>query len=245
MESEEYDAMAAVESQMWWYRGLHGWLLDRIRDLPVGSGGFKLLDCGAGTGGFAQKIGKEVPAVSLFAVDIDAGAVRHFAKKSPRPIVRGSVNGLPFAPDTFDAIVAADVLYHAAVDENRALGELRRCLRKGGTLMLNLPAYNWMRSSHDDRVHTARRYTTGAASEKVRAAGFEIVQATYRNALLFPIMALFRLTVGRLATKSDVADVPPWQNVLFGAAISFENAMARRGVRFPFGGSVYVQAVKK
>lgn len=245
MQSEEYEMMAAAESGMWWYRGLHAWMIDRIRELGTNPGTLTVLDSGAGTGGFAQQCETHFPGIELFAVDIDAVAIDYFSNKSRRPVVRGSVNELSFAGNAFDLIVASDLLYHNAVDETKAIGELQRCLKPGGTVMLNLPAYNWMRSSHDERVHTARRYTAKRAAKEFSRAGFEIVESTYRNALLFPIMALFRLTLGRFATKSDVADVPAWQNALFGSVMSFENALARRGVRFPFGGSVYVQAIKK
>jgi SAM-dependent methyltransferase len=243
MQSDEYKVMAAAEDHMWWFRGLHEWMLDRIGEIELARNA-KVLDCGAGTGGFAKKLSGRFPDLDLIAIDIDADAVRHFSTKSKKPIARGSVNSLPFGDHSFDVIVGSDILYHAAVDEPRAIAELFRCLKPGGHLLLNLPAYNWMRSSHDDRVHTARRYTAGGAADRLRAAGFDIREATYRNSLLFLIMALFRLTVGRFTTKSDVEEFPAWQEALFGKTIAFENYIARRGVRFPFGGSVYVRAVK-
>ncbi len=243
MESEEYDVMAASEDRMWWFRGLHEWMLDRLRELSLSRNAL-LLDCGAGTGGFAKKVSARFPELDFIALDIDAEAVRYFSRKSEKPIVRGSVNSLPFATNSFAVIVASDVLYHSAVEEPRAISELYRCLTPGGHLLLNLPAYSWMKSSHDERVHTARRYTAKRAAETLRSGGFQIREANYRNAFLFPIMALFRLTVGRFTTKSDVGDFPAWQESLFGKIIGFENRLARRGVRFPFGGSVFVRAVK-
>lgn len=228
---------------MWWYVGLHRWMIDRIRALD-NDGRIKVLDCGAGTGGFARKLAEEMTGADLFALDIDAAAISLFVHKSRRPVVQGSINALCFRADCFDVAVSSDVLYHSAVDEPKAIAELHRCLKSGGSLLVNLPAYNWMKSSHDKRVHTARRYTASSAARKLRTAGFEIREATYRNSLLFPVMALFRVTVGRFKTTSDVDNVPAWQNSLFGAVMSLENALARRGVRFPFGGSVYVHAVK-
>lgn len=244
MQSEEYNVMAAAEDHMWWFRGLHGWMLDRIREISL-SGGAIILDCGAGTGGFAKKFAGRFPDLDLVAIDIDAEAVRYFSRKTAKPIARGSINSLPFATGSFDVVVSSDVLYHSAVDEASAIRELHRCLKPGGRLLLNLPAYTWMKSAHDERVHTARRYTSRRASDKLRAGGFEIRDSSYRNALLFPVMALFRLTVGRFTTKSDVEDFPAWQEFLFGKIIAFENFIARHGVRFPFGGSVFVHAVKR
>lgn len=243
MESEEFELMAAAEDHMWWFRGLHGWLLDRISSLRLATPA-AVLDCGAGTGGFTRKLARRHPDYHIVALDVDERAVRFFRERNAQPLVRGSVNSLPFPNAGFDLIVGADLLYHRAVSEQIAIAEIHRCLKPGGSVLLNLPAYGWMRSTHDVRVHTARRYTAASAAHAMNAGGFRIRESTYRNSLLFPIMALWRLTFGRVSKDSDVNDFPAWQETLFGLVIGFENRLARAGVRFPFGGSVYVHAVK-
>jgi ubiquinone/menaquinone biosynthesis C-methylase UbiE len=243
MESEEYELMAAAEDHMWWFSGLHEWMLDRIQDLSLPAGA-TVLDCGAGTGGFARKLSSRFPALPVVAVDLDANAIRYFRQKSVHPVVQGSVNDLAFSDDCFDAVVSSDLLYHNAVDERRALRELYRTMRPGAHLLLNLPAYNWMKSTHDEKVHTARRYTARGIAETLTRAGFHVEEAGYRNSLLFPVMALWRLTLGRFSAESDVTEFPAWQEFLFSKAMGVENTLARHRVRFPFGGSVYAHAVK-
>ena len=89
------------------------------------------------------------------------------------------MNALPFVDDSFDAAVSADVLCHAAVDPSAALAELKRVLRPGGRLILNMPAYQWMLSAHDRRVHNVRRLTAPATAAMLRQAGFEqVMRAT-------------------------------------------------------------------
>ena len=83
-------------------------------------------------------------------------------------MVRGSVNAMPFADRSFDAAIAADVLCHAAVDPATALIEIRRVLRPGGRLVVNMPAYAWLMSAHDRRVHNARRQTAGELRRRWR-----------------------------------------------------------------------------
>jgi hypothetical protein len=86
-------------------------------------------------------------------------------------------------------LISADVLCHANVDPALALGEAHRCLSPGGLLVLNLPAYRWMLSYHDERVRNVRRFTRRGALRLIEDAGFSPLYATYWNTLLFPLMA--------------------------------------------------------
>src|SRR5262245_28493501 len=153
MESAEYEKMHAVEERMWWYRGLHAALLGQLAaHAPAGL----VLDAGCGTGGLLKRLRPDSVGLDYAAI-----AARYARDKSDRPVVVGSINDLPFAAGAFAAAISADVLAHDSVDERRALAELHRCLRPGGVVILNLPAYAWLRSDHDRRVHQNRRYTSG------------------------------------------------------------------------------------
>src|SRR5208283_2278260 len=129
--------------------------------------------------------------------------------KSVAALARGSVNALCFADDSFDAAVSADVLCHAAVDPDAALAELKRVLRPGGRLVVNMPAYQWMLSAHDRRVHNVRRLTAPATAGMLRKAGFERITADYWNGLLLPLMIIQRKILARGEAVSDVAPFPP------------------------------------
>ena len=233
MEPDEYARMDAAEDRMWWYRALHARLLTALR--PVRG---RVLDAGCGTGGFLALLGARRPDLVRVGCEWSASASRA-AGKSGAAMVRGSVSALPFAPASFDAAVAADVLCHAAVDPALALAELARILRPGGVLLVNMPAYRWLHSAHDRRVHNARRVGAGEMRAALRGAGLRPHSVAYWNGLLLPLMVAHRLAAARHAATSDVALFPPWLDAtLYGITVLERRLLPR----LPAGGSVFAVA---
>lgn len=243
MERAEYHRMAALEDTMWWYRALHAGLIARLgrTALPAGAA---VLDAGCGTGGLLGRLAVARPDLALAGLEFDAEAAGVAQAKTGLPIAIGSVNAMPYQAGCFDAVVSADVLCHAGVEEAAALSEFHRCLRSGGRLLLNLPAFQWMASAHDVHVHNARRYTAGQARRMVAAAGFAGVATGYWNSLLFPLMLVHRLLPGRDRASSDVRPFPAWQNQLFFSVTAVERRLFGPAGGLPFGGSVWVWASK-
>lgn len=234
MEPAEYDLMDAAEDEMWWYRALHSRLLAALA--PVAG---RVLDAGCGTGGFLRKLALARPDLEVVGLEWDGAAAGRARAKSGRPVARGSVNAPPFGSLSFDAVVSADVLCHEAVVPAAALGEFRRMLRPGGVLVLNMPAYEWLRSAHDARVRTARRVTGPALARDLDAAGFRGVRARYWNGLLLPVMAARRKLAMRGSGASDVGRFPPALDRALHAATSLE-----RWLPLPAGSSVLATAVR-
>ena len=138
---------------------------------------------------------------------------------------------------------ALPILPHAAVDPPRALKELRRCLESGGIVVLNLPAYRWMLSAHDRRVHNVRRFGRGEVRRMLQDAGLRVVRIGHWNSFLFPLMMLRRL-LAPSDSGSDVRPYPPLLNRLFLAVIAVERWLIRRGLQLPFGGSIVAVATR-
>ncbi|WP_341896740.1 class I SAM-dependent methyltransferase [Ferrovibrio terrae] len=244
MERVEYHRMAMLEATMWWYRALHARMQARLQRLGLPAGA-RLLDAGCGTGGLLVRLSAMRAGLLLQGLEFDAEAAAVAREKTGLAIQVGSVNAMPYADGTFDVVVSNDVLCHAGVDEAAALAEFHRCLKPGGRLLLNLPAYQWMASAHDAHVHNARRYTAGQARARVAAAGFTAVAGSYWNSLLFPLMLLHRLMARSASNESsDVRPFPAWQDRLFFAVTALERQLDRAGLRLPFGGSVWIEARK-
>jgi SAM-dependent methyltransferase len=225
MRPAEYEAMYRVEDTHWWYGGLRSLAVAaviaearRLERPP------RVLDAGAGTGGMLARLRG---VGELYGVEIAPEGLRFCRERGLSGLVRGSVNALPFRSAAFDIALSLDVLYHQAVpDDVAAARELARVLRPGGLLVLNLPAYNALRSAHDEAIHTARRYTRRQVVQLLEAAGLHPERVTHWNALLLPLAAASRL-LSRLRpgpSGSDVHPVHPAFNRALAAVLRLEAA---------------------
>ena len=232
--------MDAVEDGMWWYRALHTRVLEAL-GRPRGM----VLDSGCGTGGFLARLKVTWPEAAAIGLEYNPGAAARARAKSGVPVANGSVLAMPFANASFQAVTSRDVLCHAAVEPATALAEIHRVLVPGGRLVLNLPAFQWLLSTHDHRVHNVRRFTAAEAVRMLTDAGFSVVEARYWNGLLLPLMILQRKIIASTPEgRSDVAAFPPWQDrVLFGIT-EVERQLARLRVNVPAGGSVLAIATR-
>src|SRR5204862_6747658 len=234
MDPAEYEKLDRLEDRMWWFAAAHANLRMLARGFGSPTAPDRVLDAGCGTGGLLAKLAADRPTAIVIGLDADQTACIRAKAKSARAVCRGSVNELPFADAAFAAIFSADVLCHRDVDEAAALTQFHRCLGDSGLLVLNLPAYQWMMSRHDDAVYNVRRYTSHRVAELLRQAGFRLLFASYWNMVLFPIMVLTRKLIPAGAS-SDVRLYSAPIDALCRAVTGFERALLRRGLRLPFG----------
>lgn len=229
---------------MWWYRGLRTLVVQELtRVLARRSQTGPVLDAGCGTGGMLARLGTSLDGRPTIGLEYDAVAAALARNKSGRPVVAASVDRMPLGDGTLCGYVSLDVLCHGGVDPERAAKEARRCLKPGAIALFNLPAYGWMLSAHDRRVHNVRRFTRGQARALLAGHGFKILKATYWNTLLFPLMLLHRLTE-RADADSDVRDFPRWLDAIFSTALAAERAILATGLPLPFGGSLLIVAAR-
>jgi len=234
----EYDRMAALEETMWWYHGLHTNIINALRAHTPGMRA--VLDAGCGTGGILKAIARAFPQAALHGLDISEQACAYTRSKVGASVVVGSVDALPYADATFDALVCCDVLGYR-IDLDGALSGFHRVLRPGGVCVLNLAAYRWMLSYHDQAVGQVRRFTRAEAVVLLRRHGFRPIFASYWNTVLFPLMVIRRKFLPA-PEASDVAPFHPVANGVFKACVGAESRLLKAGIPLPFGGSVLLLA---
>jgi SAM-dependent methyltransferase len=235
MDEGAYEQHYRQEDEHWWFRGRREviWALLRRAGLPASP---RLLDAGCGTGRNLVEFGRLGTARGI---DPSTQAVDFCHRRGLDNVTEARIEELPFPDDSFDLMLACDVIEHVP-DDAPALTELRRVGAPGGLLLLTVPAYRWMWSAHDVYMHHYRRYTLGRLRDRVRAAGWEPVVDSYFMTAILPIASGVRLAwraTGR-EPASDVDRTPPWLNRVLLTPVLGEAAAIARGVRLPAGVSV-------
>lgn len=142
---------------------------------------------------------------ATFAAMVEAGEINPDRLAG---VIRGDATCLPFRDSSFNCIVTSEVLEHIH-DDVRALGELSRVLRPGGTLAATVPSWfpekiNWMLS---DEYHApfvpgghVRIYSASELKSKMCSVGLSL-RGTHRAHALHSPYWWLRCVVG--PTRQD------------------------------------------
>ena len=242
---QEVELMRSVEDELWWYQALRAHV---INSLPSMLPTFQLLDAGCGTGGMLARIRQHFTQAKLTGIDLsESGLELTRQRETGAELLRASTNRLPFPEAEFDVVLSLDVLAFRGVDEQGAIGEMYRVLRPGGSLLMNVPAFDFLRGSHDAAVDQVRRYTRPQLTALLKRAGFPRARLSYWNMSLLPAIAAVRWASRARAelpdVRSDLAPMWPPLNSLLRGLAQFELAVSRH-LALPFGTSLFAVAQK-
>jgi SAM-dependent methyltransferase len=163
----------------------------------------KVIDvgCGAGRHAFeAYRRGAEVVAFDRDEPELRSveTVLRAMAETGEAPaaasanVVLGDALSLPYADETFDCVIASEILEHIPQDDV-AIAELIRVLKVGGTLAVSVPRWLperlcWLLSDeyHSNEGGHVRIYRASELRDKIIGGGMELTHAHHAHALHSP-----------------------------------------------------------
>jgi SAM-dependent methyltransferase len=160
------------------------------RVLPVTDGDHRrILDAGCGPGVFSFELAKRHPQARVLGIELEPDLVERANEIARRAgltncrFEKGDVTQLDFE-GRFDLVVSVDNLEHVE-DDVTAMETLRRALRPGGKLAVHVPGYErrWLlfgrRVNFDVPGHVRPGYRAPELSQKLRLAGFDVIDQRY------------------------------------------------------------------
>jgi SAM-dependent methyltransferase len=246
MKHIEYDVMASLEDDYWWYRGLRTLTVDHLSRERGRGAARRIVDVGCGTGGCYRAIQRSFPGDTYVGIDLEPKALCYCRQRGARALIKAAGHDIPIRREYADVVICLDVLCYASVCPETALHQFYETLRPGGLLILNLPAFDILRGEHDIAVGIYRRFRRAEARSLLEQAGFTLVTSTYWNMALFLPMLVWRWlsrSNGAREPTSDVARSPSWLNPVLSALLWVEVRMTR-WISLPLGSSVFLLAQK-
>jgi glycosyltransferase involved in cell wall biosynthesis len=161
------------------------WTFGKIRN----HAGARTLELGSGIGTFSRLMVPYVKELTLSDINPEsiAGLKSLFASHPRVRLAQADANMLEksFEPDSFDSVIAVNMLEHVENDEN-ALAGAARVLSPGGKLVVVVPAHKWLLGTLDRDIGHFRRYDRADLCLKLERAGFIIDEMRFMNFLSVP-----------------------------------------------------------
>ncbi|OBI17754.1 methyltransferase [Mycobacterium sp. E2327] len=188
----------------------------------------KVIDVGCGGGRHAFEAYRRGADVVAFDRDPDElrsvdTILKAMAESGEAPegasakVVLGDALSLPYADETFDCVIASEILEHVPQDD-AAIAELIRVLKVGGTLAVSVPRWLpericWLLSDeyHANEGGHVRIYRADELRGKIAGGGIELIHAHHAHALHSPFWWL-KCAVG--VSNSDHPAVATYHKLL-------------------------------
>ncbi|MEK7149044.1 MAG: class I SAM-dependent methyltransferase [Patescibacteria group bacterium] len=168
-----------------------------------------ILEVGVGQGvvlKYIRERGRNIR--SLTGLDLSDRLIEMARKNVPSAhIVKGDAEDMPFSNASFDIVVMVDVFQYL-IDVDKALSEVHRVLRKGGSFIVTVPNRDWIlfkryiKNRKNIQPVEDRFFNFNEMAELLSSYGFSI--ASYRGADAFRFYAPYH------RYESWLSVVIPW-----------------------------------
>ena len=161
--------------------------------LSLPSGQAVIMEIGCSSGFLIRDLVKTFPQSVVIGADVVKEPLHKLAKVLPGvPLIRFDLLQCPLPEKSVDVLVMLNVLEHIE-DDVLALKNAYKLLKPGGSLVIEVPAGQYLYDSYDEQLHHFRRYSASELRSKLVHAGFTVTRRSHLGFLLFPAFAVVKL----------------------------------------------------
>jgi SAM-dependent methyltransferase len=172
-------------------------LKQRLHLLPPASEPF--LEVGCGHGVFRQQFEEQL-GYRVDGCDLNIAALQAAAPGRGRLLVYNIHDRHPDLVRRYSAVFLMDVIEHID-DDTGFLESAVAHARPGATIVINVPAHQWLHSRYDRVLGHVRRYSRRTLTAVIERAGLQPVSVDYWGLSLMPLLFARKLLV--LFSSSD------------------------------------------
>ena len=228
-----------------WFRWRLAAALAQIRRAGIRTDkALRVLEVGGGTGVLRAQLEHATEWV-VDLTDLNLAALRSAARGKGRTLYYDVFEERPEFAEAYDVVVLFDVLEHVEPSAPFVRAVLRH-LRKGGHLLVNVPALSALFSAYDVAAGHVRRYQRGSLAGEFRGTDLEVVDVRYWGLSLVPLLLARRLALTGRGSAADTIRAgfrPPgrWTNAALCGLMRVETSLFERP---PLGTSVLLAGRK-
>lgn len=156
------------------------WMYETIKPFCKG----KILEIGCGIGNISEFFIQDSQDIILS--DLRENYLEIVSKKFTNPTIKINLIDPEFDTKyekiigTFDTVFALNVIEHIE-DDKQAIANCKKLLKKGGNLIILVPAYQFLFNNFDKELEHFRRYTRKKIETVIAENNLEIVNSFYFN----------------------------------------------------------------
>ena len=245
MEDRKYIKFYEVENNHWWFVTRKKIISHIINKKIKKNKNNSLLDFGCGTGNILDELSKKYNA---YGADMSELAINFCKKRNLNNIFTNDhfFNNLEYK-NKFDIITLLDVIEHVDEDQD-LLGKLKDLLTEDGSIIVTVPAYQFLFGPHDIINMHKRRYVKKTLKKVIENSGYKIYKLSYFNTILAPLIILRRFLDRSLRGEEYLRDDDDVPNTFFNIILKFIFGLEKYilpYISMPFGISILCIAKKK
>lgn len=190
MYNQIYEIESQIEEKHWWFAVRRQLFTRYINLLKLNKISAKILDIGSSSGTNLRML-KELGFQDYQGFDNNYLSKKFCEKKQLGKVTIGDICENNFADNSFDLILATDVIEHIENDE-KAISEIKRILKPSAHAIITVPCFMQLWGLHDEQSMHKRRYQLKEISQKITQQNLKIIESFYFNFVLFAPIFLFR-----------------------------------------------------